>query len=286
MQRPVALLVLLLLCLLFARAANAFFHGDDIVPVSYRYTPDNWPEPLSADLYRPRDIARPPVVLVIHGGGWVKGSRDEGYVVSICQYLASHGMAALSVSYRLAPQSRFPAQLDDLAEALRWLAREGGALDLDTRRVGVWGYSAGAHLASLLSEQPQALPVAAVVAGGLPAELRVWPDSAMVLALLGQPRDSAPVLWTQASPVARVTPQTPPHFLYHGRLDRLVPYDQALMMQSALNHAGVPVTLYSRSYYGHILTALLPGETFEAATDFLHHYLPSPDPVAVAHAGP
>lgn len=253
--------------------------------LSYRYTSDNWPEPLSADLYKPQDVARPPVVLVIHGGGWVKGSRDEGYVVRICQYLARHGLAALSVSYRLAPQARFPAQLDDLSEALRWLVREGAALSLDTRRVGVWGYSAGAHLASLLSEQPQALPVAAVVAGGIPAELRGWPNSAMVLALLGQSRDTALDLWTQASPVARVTALTPPHFLYHGRLDRLVPYDQALMMQSALSRVGVPVTLYSRRFYGHILAALLPGDSFNAATAFLHQYLSSPNPATALQAG-
>ena len=68
---------------------------------------------------------------------------------------------------------------------MAWLRREGPGLGLDTRAIGVWGYSAGAHLASLMSMQPQALPVAAVVAGGTPADLRLWPDSPMVLGLLG-----------------------------------------------------------------------------------------------------
>lgn len=248
------------------------------VPVTLRYSPPDWPAPLMADLYRPAGGGPVPVVLVIHGGGWRSGARDDGYVRRICRYLAGHGLAALSVSYRLAPDARFPAQLDDLAEAVAWLRREGPGLGLDTRAIGVWGYSAGAHLASLMSMQPQALPVAAVVAGGTPADLRLWPDSPMVLGLLGQRLEQAPGLWAAASPASRAGPGTPPHFLYHGRLDRLVGHDQATRLQQALQAAGVPVQLRTHWLQGHVLAAILPGSTLRDATRFLQARLSGPAP--------
>lgn len=261
---------LTLLACVFALAAGMVSAAQGIaVPSIHRYTPDSWPAALSADLYRPLDVEHPAVVLVIHGGGWIKGSRQEDYVQAICRHLVSQGFAALAVDYRLAPAYRFPAQLDDLAEALRWLRQAGPRLGLDTRQVGVWGYSAGAHLASMISTRAQALPIGAVVAGGTPADLRVWPDSPYVNALLGKRRDAAPELWARASPVTRVNAATPPHFLYHGRFDTLVEYDQALKLQAALTAVHVPVTLVTRWLYGHMLTAVLPGSSYDQASDFL-----------------
>lgn len=245
-------------------------------PLTLRYSPPDWPAPLYADLYRPDSAEPVPVVLVIHGGGWSGGARDDGYVRGICRHLAGRGLAALSVSYRLAPGARFPAQLDDLAEAVAWLRREGGGLGLDTRAIGLWGYSAGAHLASLMSMRAQALPVAGVVAGGTPADLRVWPDSPMVLDLLGQRRDQAPELWAAASPVSQAGTDTPPHFLYHGRLDTLVAHDQAESLRQALLAAGVPVTLRTHWLQGHVLAAIAPGRTLSEASTFLRARLAAP----------
>lgn len=239
------------------------------MPTTHRYTPDDWPEPLEADLYLPRDVIRPAVVLVIHGGGWINGSRREGYVRAICRRLVRSGLAALAVNYRLAPGYRFPAQLDDLALALRWLQGAGPGLGLDTAQVAVWGYSAGAHLASLLSTRTHALPIAAVVAGGTPADLRVWPDSPYVLALLGKTSDEDPLCWDSASPVARVSAATPPHFLYHGRFDRLVAHEQTLLLEAALRAVEVPVIRVTRPLCGHILTAIMPGSAGVRAIDFL-----------------
>ncbi|REH36649.1 acetyl esterase/lipase [Paraperlucidibaca baekdonensis] len=244
------------------------------VPETLRFSSPSWPAALDADLYRPNGRGPFPTVLLIHGGGWNSGTRDAGYVKQIAEHLQRSGYAALAASYRLAPQARFPAQLDDMSEAIRWLKAHGAEHGLATEQIAVWGYSAGAHLASLISTQPQALPIVAVIAGGTPAELRVWPKSPMVKDLLGQARDEAPKLWAEASPVAQVNAQTPPHFLYHGRLDTLVAYSQAEKLKAALDAVDVPVTLYTRWFYGHILTAVAPGGSFSAATDFLASYLP------------
>lgn len=243
------------------------------MPETLRYSSAHWPTPLSADIYRPANVALAPTVLVIHGGGWNSGTRDAGYVKQICEHLQRSGYAAFAVSYRLAPEARFPAQLADMSEAIRWLKTHGAEHGLATDQIAVWGYSAGAHLASLISTQPQALPIVAVIAGGTPAELRVWPKSPMVKDLLGQARDEAPELWAEASPVAQVNADTPPHFLYHGRLDTLVAYSQAEKLKTALEAVGVPVTLYTRWLYGHIFSAIFPGGSFDAATDFLATYL-------------
>lgn len=228
-------------------------------------TPAHWPQALGASLHRPANVSRPPVVLVIHGGGWVRGGPDSSYVLQMRDAVLAEGMAALVVSYRLAPEHRFPAQVEDIEQALRWLAAEASDLSVATDRVGLWGYSAGAHLATLVAARPQAVPIRAVVAGGTPAELRVWPRSPMVLALLGQSLAAAPERWAAASPVAQINARMPPHHLYHGRLDTLVSYQQALKLRDALAEANVPVTLDTRWTAGHILTALASGPQQRAA---------------------
>lgn len=239
----------------------------------HTYTPSSWLEPLQGDLMRPAGVLKPAVVVVIHGGGWRSGSRHSGYVQRINQEILSVGFAVFNVSYRFAPNHRFPAQLEDITQAITWLQQEGQALGVDTQRVALWGYSAGAHLASLASMTKQALPVRAVVAGGTPADLQVWPRSPMVHALIGQGLDEAPAIWAKASPVTQVSPNTPPHFLYHGRWDTLVSFDQALKLEAALKEQGVPVQLVARPVYGHLLTAALPGNSYQQATAFLTQYL-------------
>ncbi|MDP1539546.1 MAG: alpha/beta hydrolase [Moraxellaceae bacterium] len=244
-----------------------------ISSAEHTYTPSSWPEPLQGDLMRPDGVVRPPVVVVIHGGGWRSGSRHSGYVQRINQEVLSAGYAVFNVSYRFAPNYRFPAQLEDITQAITWLQQEGEALGVDTQRVALWGYSAGAHLASLAAMKEQALPIRAVIAGGTPADLQVWPRSPMVMALIGQSKDEAPIIWAKASPVTQVSTKTPPHFLYHGRWDTLVAFEQALKLEAALQAKGVPVQLVARPMYGHLLTAALPGSSYRQATAFLAQYL-------------
>lgn len=242
------------------------------------YTPAGWPAELQGDLHRPATPGPHPVVLVVHGGGWSAGSRHESYVTDICKRLTARGYAAFNVSYRLAPQHLYPAPEDDLRQALQWLRSHAGEYDLDAGRIGAWGYSAGAHLVSLLGNR-QPLPdsggvrLGAVIAGGTPADLRKWPNSPLVRAFIGQSRDAAPELWADASPVLQVSADSAPHFLYHGRLDTLVQFDQAVDLEAALRKAGVPVQLHVLPLYGHILAALLAGEASERAIDFLDQHL-------------
>ncbi|WP_315797576.1 MULTISPECIES: alpha/beta hydrolase [unclassified Bradyrhizobium] len=108
---------------------------------------------IAARLYaqRPLDVADPmPVLLYMHGGGFVVGSLDSHQ--PLCRGLADDsGAAVLSIGYRLAPEHRFPTAFEDCVDALAWIGREGPALGLDPRRVAVGGDSAGGTLAAALA---------------------------------------------------------------------------------------------------------------------------------------
>jgi acetyl esterase len=105
--------------------------------------------PLNARLYaaQTRDEARLPVLLYLHGGGFTIGSLETHD--SLCRQLALRsGAAVLSLDYRLAPEHRFPAAVDDTWAAIRWLAEAADSLGLDGRRLAVGGDSAGGTLAA------------------------------------------------------------------------------------------------------------------------------------------
>src|SRR3546814_16292673 len=89
-----------------------------------------------------------PAVLVLYGGGWEHGDRKQ--LSSIAKDLARRGYVAVASTYRLAPEYIFPAQLRDVQLAVRWMRAQSADYHIDGTRIGVWGYSAGAHLAALL----------------------------------------------------------------------------------------------------------------------------------------
>ena len=113
-----------------------------------------------ARLYAP-SAARLPVLLYLHGGGFTVGGLDTHD--SLCRQLALRGgIAVLSLDYRLAPEHRFPAAVDDGTAALRWLAGTADHLGLDGRRLAVGGDSAGGTLAAVaaLAARNEGLPLA------------------------------------------------------------------------------------------------------------------------------
>src|SRR4051812_19922357 len=106
-------------------------------------------EELKLDLARPKDAKGAlPCVLVIHGGGWAAGNRKSHD--NITWELASRGYVAATVSYRFAPKYPFPAQIQDVKAAVRFLRGNAEKYDVDPAKVGAVGFSAGAHLSMLL----------------------------------------------------------------------------------------------------------------------------------------
>jgi acetyl esterase/lipase len=221
---------------------------------------------LQLDLYLP--ASRPaPVCVWLHGGGWLRGSRTARAAERLLP-VAAAGVAVAAVQYRLSGEATFPAPLDDARAAVRWLRRNAADLGLDADRVGVWGGSAGGHLAALLALCPDErdaelgdssvqaavcwFPVTDltlrdtdVPAGRLPPFVTGPPDvPSQEARLLGAASlQEVAAAARAASPVTRVHPGAPPFLLVHGDRDGLVPSEHSRALHRELRAQGVPATL-------------------------------------------
>lgn len=227
--------------------------------------------PLKADIYTPEGDGPFPGVLVVHGGAWRMGNR--GQLSGVAQMLAKNGFTAVAISYRLAPQYKFPAQIEDCKAAVRWMRTNAARLKIDPERVGGYGYSAGAHLVSLLgttdaddglegtpgvyAQGPPSTRLQCVAAGGAPCDLRPIPDDEDFLAFfLGGSPATCREQYRLASPAAFITPDDPPMFFFHGETDQLVPLKSPEHMRVELEKAGVAAELYVVPSLGHVATAM------------------------------
>ncbi len=237
------------------------------------YTPSSWPTPLSADWYRPIcPEPSPYIVVLIHGGGWKSGCPDGVEMTGLASMLAAQGINVIAPQYRLAPQWLHPSPLDDLHMLLDRLPELCAIRGLNIRSISLWGYSAGAHLASMLALQRPVAEISAVVAGGLPADLSLWPHSPIVANYLGVSAAQHPEQARNASPLYHIHPKAPPFFLYHGASDTLVEPTQALLMANELHRNGVATVCRMIPGYGHVACALHPASILADAINFLRNH--------------
>ena len=220
-------------------------------------------------LHLARPIGAPagiPGCVFIHGGGWKMGSRDD-FKNEIREF-ARHGCVCISISYRLAPEHRWPAQIEDCKCAVRWLRAHAQELGVDPQRIGALGGSAGGHLSQLLgvmgsadglegsggwSEHPS--QVQAVVNFCGPSDLvdefshqergkalasLVTREGVSVLQeFLGGTPDEVPDAYRLASPINYVSAGDAPTLILQGTHDILVPYRQAVALAAALARRNV-----------------------------------------------
>lgn len=269
-----------------AMAAGAAAVWADEVDATYGVTyVERDSGPLKADVYMPRGDGPFPGVLVVHGGAWRMGTRAQ--LAGIAQILAQHGLTAVAISYRLAPQHKFPAQIEDCKAAVRWMRAQAAQWKIDPARIGGFGYSAGAHLVSLLGttsiedglegvDDPERQPstrLQAVVAGGAPCDFRLIPPTVDGLAFwLGGTSGEKPELYRLASPAAFISADDPPFFFFHGEGDQMVPLFSPTLMRAALHAAGVTAEMYVAPKLGHIACAA-DTESISRAVRFLETHL-------------
>lgn len=263
LQRPslravvVGGLLLALLAALALWASGPSRDGIDVRTLHYGHQTRH-----RADIY---DSASPaeapgaprPAVLLIHGGGWRAGGRGE--LADMARWLAREGMVAVAIDYRLAPQSQWPAQAEDVEEAVWWLRENASSLGIDPQRVAAIGSSAGAHLAAWLAtgnrSSPRGTPsrVKAMVSLAGPWDLsaaNLHDDAkAMVATLLGRQSPRA------ASPLWRIDAQAAPALLIHGSRDALIPADQSTRACEALRAAQARCELMLLDGEGHLLSS-------------------------------
>ncbi len=235
------------------------------------------------DLYLPRGSGAP-VAVWLHGGSWIAG--DKRPLPRLLLDLRDRGFAVAAVNYRLTGLNSHPAQLHDVKGAVRWLRANAEAYRLDPGRVYLVGFSAGAHLASL----------AALTAGDASLEGDVGGNAGIssavsgVVAIAGPsdlPRMAGECAACEvsaefqalgcafllcggrgraASPLTYVHSGAPPFLLLHGDADRVVPAEQARLLDTALRASGVPSSLLLTAGGGH---GTPDGRAEEAARRFL-----------------
>jgi len=207
---------------------------------------------LKMDIYRPEGPGPFPGLVVIHGGAWIQGKRED--MTEFAQGLSKRGFVAATVSYRLAPKFSWPAQWDDVQTATRFLRANAKQYNIDPKRMGATGASAGGHLALMLGftdtrdKVPADFPkessrVSAVLNLMGPTDLRRDYNSGydmLFQALLKKPRAQASVEIAEGSPVNHIDAKSAPVFTIHGTADPVVPFAQAIWLDESLKKAGIP----------------------------------------------
>lgn len=247
------------------------------------------------DVYSPTTAAPKsgfPVVVVVHGGGWISGDKWtlEGY----SRMLAQNGMVAVTINYRLAPAHKFPAQVDDVRQALLWVKANARRLSLDLSRLGLFGYSAGGHLSALvasLADEPievqasasrwdskdqkwKQLPaIRAVCAGGPPCDFRSYSKGNKSLSyFLGGSRGEKPAVYQAASPAAHVSKNDPVTQIIHGEKDLIVPIKESREFHQAQVAAGIDSRMLVVTGQGHMVTFIHP-KTRKQLLEFFNEVL-------------
>ena len=227
-------------------------------------------------------------VLVCPGGGYQMLTEDyEG--AAVAAWLNSHGFHAVTLRYRLGPHHRHPAMIHDAARAMRLIRARAKAWGVRGDRVGVLGFSAGGHLASMLSVHHDRFPCAE---DDLVDVHPARPDAAVLCYpvidmggqaahtgsranLLGEAASAEDL--DLASTHRHVTAATPPTFLWHTMDDEAVPVDNPVLYMQACHRAGVPVELHLYETGRHGLALALDAGSVvswrELAVSFLRRHL-------------
>jgi acetyl esterase/lipase len=221
--------------------------------------------PLHVDAYRPAHVEGPaPLVVMIHGGGWHRGSRYGMGLTRWAGYLASGGLAVVSIDYRLAPHASYPESFGDCLDAIDWAVDNAHDLGADPERVGLWGDSAGGHLV-LLTATSQTRPdfdgprlrsggdrIRAVVAWYPPTDMlrmyeverRLRSGPTTTGQFVGATPEEDPERWRQVSPIEQAHAEVPPTLILQGTRDLLVPHEQATLYAERLRGLGAPPELH------------------------------------------
>jgi len=224
---------------------------------------------LLLDLYLPKNAAKPvPGLILLHGGGWESGRRK--HCLYYCLHFPQRGYATATISYRLSDEAEFPAPVQDVKCAVRWMRANAATYGIDPNRIALVGGSAGGHLA-MMAAYTSDLPkfegngghanassrVQAVVNLYGPSDLTTPQarEADAVRKFIGAAYWRAPERYAEASPLAYVTPDDPPTLILHGTVDEMVPIQQSDALAARLAECGVPVVYDRIEGWPHMMDA-------------------------------
>jgi acetyl esterase/lipase len=228
---------------------------------------------LKMDIYYPTmATTRLPVAMYVHGGGWTGGDKRSGAGSRDISTLIERGYLVTSVNYRLAPRYKFPAMIEDVKCAVRFLRANALRYNLNPDKIGVWGSSAGGHLVALLGTTDetaklegaggyldQSSRVQAVVDMFGPTDLNEMAEGTNRGIQIFQPvfcpaTGCTPEILDAASPTTYVSKDDPPFLFLHGEKDTLVPPSQSEILHEMLEEVKVPSQLVMVKNAGHGFT--------------------------------
>jgi acetyl esterase/lipase len=212
---------------------------------------------LMLDITMPRTTGQTPlpVVVFLHGGGWERGDKASLLGKGSGKFFAKNGFIAVSVNYRLTHVAVFPAQIHDVKAAIRWVKTHEDKYNMDPAKIGIWGHSAGGHLAALAGVAKDVVTlegdcdmpgitgeVQAVITSAAPVDLLHmggWHNGvdSSDARLLGGPILENQEAAKSASPITYMAEDSPPFLIIHGDRDDIVPYEQAETLFKALPSA-------------------------------------------------
>ena len=228
--------------------------GTETVEQDVTFGPDK-NSPLRLDVYKPADLSQlHPAVILIHGGGWI--SFDKSTMRGMGAFLSRSGFVAFAVDYRLfaGKENRWPAQLDDVQRAVRWIRANATKYHVNPEHIGAFGHSAGAQLAALLGMEDTrdnsdvglakySSRVQAVVDVSGPVDFTKDHDAdarEFLTSFLGADFGQHPEVWRDASPVFHADSNSAPFLIVHGTRDQSVPIAQSQELADKLKAAKVP----------------------------------------------
>jgi acetyl esterase/lipase len=228
-------------------------------------------KPLLMDWYVPKQRAHTPapVVIWIHGGGWVGSDKSEN---AIPVFLSERGWTVASINYRLSGEATFPAAIEDCKCAIRYVRANAAKYEINPDKIGLVGSSAGAHLSLLAGMADEKAGLEG--SGGWPgvssrvaavASLKGVSDFTVghlafqegkgiaPMRFLGGTMEEKPDAYRKASPLTWLSNDDPPILLLHGDADTTVPYDQSVKLKKAYEKLGLHAEMVTIEGATHML---------------------------------
>lgn len=237
---------------------------------------------LKLDIYYPNFAIKPiPTIIYVHGGAWVSGSKENIQKFPEFYLLKNSQFMVVSIDYRLAPQYKFPSQIEDVKSAVRFLKKESEKFGIDVNKIGCFGTSAGGHLVSLLGTTDKesgfdkgenlefSSRVNFVVDYFGPTDLTKMPNLNKLIPVFGSIEKENLLKY---SPVNYVSSDDPHFLIIHGEKDDVVPIEQGEILYKALSKEGVFVKFIRVKNGGHSfipIGGLIRPNRFEIAYETL-----------------
>lgn len=225
-------------------------HILEIKDIEYKYIDST---SLQLDIYKLKDLTSPaPVMIFIHGGAWRTGKRSD-YLPYLIDY-ANKGFITATVSYRLVKKAIFPAAVQDVNCAVKWIKTHAGEYGIDPERIALIGGSAGGHLSLMVGydgreaifnedcdlQIDSSVKVVIDLYGPVDLTTPYAVGTYQVQDFLGTTYDKDPELYRMASPRTFISSDAPPTLIFQGTIDSLVPVSQSDSLAVWLAEAGVP----------------------------------------------